>query len=421
MSESLMTGRKALQTELTVLRLIHATPCVSRVELAEISGLSTAAITGIVNSLLARQLLIEDRALKIGSGRKRVGLALRHELAYIAGVDIGATNLCLCITDMNGNVVIEREVESEMLRGRGDVLARTFSHLHEMLRNSGIGPSGLRGIGVAFSGAIDAERGIVLSCPRPGQLEQWRNLPLRDRFEQEFGVPALVENSVRTVAVMEKLDGAGRELTDFVYVDAGMGISAAIFIDGRLYRGHGGSAGEFGHITVDTAGPLCCCGSRGCLEALASGAAIIESVKDAIRRGVSTKIIEADGFQPDAITIEMIADAAKENDSLSYRVLSDAATHIGAASVDLIHLLNPSALIFGGSVLRAAPDLLIQGIRSAIRHHAMERSAKDVVVLASQLGTPTGARGVARLMATQLVDGIFSEATAPFTEMNCQQ
>ena len=421
MSESFTTVRKALQTELTVLRLIHATPCVSRVELAEISGLSTAAITGIVNSLLTRQLLIEDRALKIGSGRKRVGLALRHELASAAGVEIGTTNLRLCITDMNGNVVIEREVKSEMLRGREDVLARTFSHLQEMLRDSGTGPSGLRGIGVAFSGAIDAERGTVLSYPRPGQLEQWRNIPLRDRFEQEFGVPALVENSVRTVAVMEKLDGAGRDLTNFVYIDAGMGIGATIFIDGRMYRGHRGSAGEFGHITVDAAGPLCCCGSRGCLEALASGASIIESVKDAIRRGVSTKIIEADGFQPDAITVEMIADAAKENDSLSYRVLSDAATHIGAASADLINLLNPSALIFGGAVIRAAPHLLIEGIRSAIRRRAMERSANDVVVQASQLDTSAGARGAARLMTTQLVDGIFSEATAQFTEMNCQQ
>ena len=411
MSDQPTPARKALQTELSVLRLIHATPCISRVELAEISGLSTAAITGIVNSLMARNLLIENRALKIGSGRKRVALQLKHELAYVIGIDIGTMNLRLCMTDINGNVLVEREVKSEIASGREHLLARTFSLVHEMLLASGMSRQSLRGIGVGFSGVIDSKRGMVLSYPRPGQLEQWRNVPLRDRFEQEFGVPALVEDSVRTVAVMEKLEGHGRGLTDFVYIDAGMGIGAAIFINGRIYRGHGGNAGEFGHIKVDEAGPLCCCGSRGCLEACASGTSIIESVKNAIRRGVSTKIIEAAEFELEAITIEMIADAAAENDSLAYRVLSEAASLIGAAGADLINLLNPSALIFGGAVFRAAPDLLIERVRATIRHRAMETSAKDVRVQASLLGTKSGALGAARLMATQLMDDIFSDAT----------
>jgi predicted NBD/HSP70 family sugar kinase len=248
---------------------------------------------------------------------------------------------------------------------------------------------------------------MVLSYPRPGQLEQWKNIPLRQRIEQEFGVPVLLEDSVRAVATMENFMGAGRSFSDFVYVDVGVGIGAAIFIGGSLYRGHGGSAGEFGHITVDEDGPLCCCGSSGCLEAVASGATMIESMKIALRRGVSSKITEKDDFDLDKITIEMIAAAAEENDSLSYRILSEAAAHIGAAAADLVNLLNPAALIFGGAVSRAVPTILIERIRATIRHRALEKSANDVQIQASILEGDAGARGAARLIAARLIERIY--------------
>jgi glucokinase-like ROK family protein len=407
MTNDFTTAKKSKQTELAVLRLIHATPNVSRVELAELSGLSTAAISGIVNSLISLELLVEDRGTAKGDGRKRMGLAMRPELAYVAGIDLGTINLRVCITDLNGEILAAEEVPSEMSKGREEVLSHLFSLLRDILSSAKLDPSLLGGIGIGFSGVIDVERGLVLSYPRPGLLEQWKNVPLRERIRQEFGVPAILEDSVRAVAVMERFLGAGRYFSNFVYVDAGVGIGAAIFIGGHLYRGHGGSAGEFGHITVDEDGPLCCCGSSGCLEAVASGGTMIESIKVAIRRGVSSKITERQDYDFDQITVEMIAQAAAENDSLSYRILSEAASHIGAAAADLVNLLNPAALIFGGAVFRAAPEFLIERIRSTIRHRAMEKSVNDVKIQASTLGGDAGARGAARLMATHLIEKIY--------------
>jgi N-acetylglucosamine repressor len=410
MTNDFTTAKKSKQTELAVLRLIHATPNVLRVELAELSGLSTAAITGIVNSLISLELLVEDRRTAKGDGHKRMGLAMRPELAYVAGIDLGTVNLRVCITDLNGEILAAEEVPSEMSKGREEVLSRLFSLLRDIMSSAKLDPSLLGGIGIGFSGVIDVERGMVLSYPRPGLLEQWKNVPLRERIEQEFGVPAILEDSVRAVAVMERFLGAGRDFSNFVYVDAGVGIGAAIFIGGHLYRGHGGSAGEFGHITVDEDGPLCCCGSSGCLEAVASGGTMIESIKVAIRRGVSSKITERQDYDFDQITVEMIAQAAAENDSLSYRILSEAASHIGAAAADLVNLLNPAALIFGGAVFRAAPEFLIERVRSTIRHRAMEKSVNDVKIQASTLGGDAGARGAARLMATHLVEKIYFSA-----------
>jgi glucokinase-like ROK family protein len=407
MKKDLRIAKKSMQTELAVLRHIHATPKISRVELAELSGLSTASITGIVNSLISLQLLAEDRGAAKGAGRKRVGLTMKSGLAYVAGIDLGTINLRICITDINGEVLASKEVPSEMSKGREDVLSRLFALVRELISSAKLDVGLLGGIGIGFSGVIDVERGVVLSYPRPGQIEQWKNMPLRTRMEQEFGVPVLLEDSVRAVAVMERLLGAGRDFSNFVYVDVGAGIGAAIFIGGCLYRGHGGSAGEFGHITVDEDGPLCCCGSRGCLEAVASGTTMIESIKVAIRRGVSSKITETTGYNFDEITIELIAAAARNNDSLSYRILSEAASHIGAAAADLVNLLNPAALVFGGAAFRAAPDLLVDRIQSTIRQRAMEKSANDVQIKTSTLDGKAGALGAARLIAMRLVEGIY--------------
>ena len=402
--------RKASQTELSVFRLIHAYPRISRVELAERSGLSTAAITGIVNVLLSRNLLLENRESAGGTGRKRISLIVRPGLAYIAGIDIGTINLRICITDLNGFVLASKRWRSDMSEGRAAVLAHVFASLRVLLREAGLVEAQLKGIGIGFSGVIDVEKGLILSYPRPGQLEQWKNTPLREIAENDFKVPVVLEDSVRAVAIMEKLSGHGCDYTNFVYVDVGVGVGSAIFIDGKLYRGHGGGAGEFGHITVDEDGPLCCCGNNGCLEAVASGAAIIEDVRNAIRRGVATKITGAAGYATGELTLEMIAAAAAADDTLANRILSEAALHIGTAAASLVNLLNPAAILFGGALFRAAPEFLITRIRSAIRHRAMEKAVSDAVIQASSLNEDAGAHGAAKLMATHLIDCIYRTA-----------
>ena len=182
---------------------------------------------------------------------------------------------------------------------------------------------------------------------------------------------------------------------------------ASIFINGQIYRGFNGSAGEFGHMTVDEDGPLCCCGSYGCLEALATCTTIIDSVRAAIEKGVASKILELAGGDATAITIEIIGQAAEQNDSLAYRALSEAASHIGAATADLVNLLNPQAIIFGGALFRSAPTLLLEQVRRVVRHRAMEKSANDVSLKVSPLQSDAGSRGMARLIAATLLESIY--------------
>jgi predicted NBD/HSP70 family sugar kinase len=207
---------------------------------------------------------------------------------------------------------------------------------------------------------------------------------------------------------MERTQGAGAMYKDFVYVDVSIGVGASIFINGNLYRGCNGSAGEFGHITIDEDGPLCCCGSHGCLEALASAARVIETVKVALEKGVSSKVLELAEDDPGKITIEIIATAAQDGDSLAYRALSEAAAHIGAACADLVNLLNPEAIIFGGALFRAAPEILLDHLKRLVRHRALEKSVNDVTLLKAETASDAGALGMARIIAAAVAESVYN-------------
>jgi predicted NBD/HSP70 family sugar kinase len=290
------------------------------------------------------------------------------------------------------------------------VLRRVFECVQGAIRAVALPKNSLLGIGVAHSGVIDTAKGLVLSYPRPGQMAEWKNVPLQSLCEQEFKLPCLLEDSVRTRAVAEQIYGLGRNVDDFLYIGAGMGIGAAIFLAGKLYRGGGGKAGEFGHITVDEDGPLCSCGNNGCLESVASCAAIMQAVRVAMEHGVDSKIRDLAHGDLNQVSIEVIALAAAENDSLAFRVLREAASYMALGLADLVNLLNPRLIIFGGPLFLAAPQLLADPIRGVIRQRSLEKSANDVELLASPLGEEAGALGAARMMAEQALETLYLKA-----------
>lgn len=400
--------RKSVKTELAIFKLIQERPSISRVELAREARMSTAAITAIVASLAERNLLLEGETTSGKVGRRRIGLRLRSELGYVVGIDLGTFNLRIAVTDLNGVPIATRSTPTQMELGRPAVLERCFRLTREVVQEAGIPLDEIMGIGIAFSGVIDVDHGKILSYPRPGLMESWRNIPLKKIVEEEFNVPCVLEDSVRAIATMERSHGAGAAFNDFVYVDVGVGIGSSIFIHGKMYRGCNGSAGEFGHITIDENGPLCCCGSHGCLEAFSSAARVIETVRSALEKGVSSKVLDLAEDDPSKITIEIIAAAARDGDSLAYRALSEAAAHIGAACADLVNLLNPEAIIFGGALFRAASDMLLDHLKRLVRHRALEKSVNDVTILRAETSSDAGALGMARIMASSIVESVYA-------------
>ena len=399
---------KLAQKELRLLALIHRNQNVSRVELAKLTGASAGSMTVMVHRLIGKGLVVESGKSAAGLGRKPVALSLRSDLGYVVGVDLGSFLTRVVVADVLGNVLYKSETETRMAEGRDRVIARTFEAVHSALHETHI-KGALKGIGMAHSGVIDTQKGVVLCFPRPGQMTQWRNVPLRDMLKDEFSVPSALDDSARMMAVAEKHFGLGREMNDFLFIEAGMGIGAAIFIDGKMYRGPGGSAGEFGHMTVDENGPLCSCGNTGCLEAMASCGAIIQSVRTAIQHGVNSKVTELVERDMDRINVEAILQAAKENDTLSFRVLHEAISRIGVMLADVINLLNPSFVVFAGPLFRQGGDFLLDQLKDVIRRRALEKSASEAKLQISNLGSEAAALGAARFVSEQILEDLYKE------------
>ena len=215
---------KPEKRELSILQLIHSGPHFSRLELARKTGLSPASMTSIVRRLIERDIVRETSAVSALVGRKPISLEVRGNLGNLVGIDIGTFYTRIVITDINGKIAYRHEIQTGMPEGRVQVLKRVFQCVHKAITAAKLGRHEILGIGVAHSGVIDTERGLVLSFPRPGQMAEWKNVPLQAIFEEEFNMPCLLEDSVRTMATAERYFGLGQQVDDFLFVEVGMGI-----------------------------------------------------------------------------------------------------------------------------------------------------------------------------------------------------
>jgi len=403
---------KLAQKELRLLALIHGNHNVSRIELAKMTGASVASMTAMVKRLMRKGLIVESGKASGNLGRKPVSLSLRDELGHAVGVDLGSFLTRIVVADISSKIVYKAEMPTGMKDGREAVIRRTFAAVHQAMREAHVSPDTLKGVGMAHSGVIDTHNGVVLFFPRPGQMTEWRNVPLRDIVEKEFGVPSALDDSARMMALAEKHFGFARELKDALFIEVGMGIGASIFIDGKLYRGPGGGAGEFGHMTVEEDGPLCSCGNKGCLEAMASCAAIIQAVKSALEQGVNSKVSELVDGNLDRISVEIIVEAAKKNDTLSFRVLHEAVSRIGIMLADVINLLNPSCVVFAGPLFRHGGDFVLEQLKEVIRRRALEKPFSEAKLRISTLGSEAAALGAARFITQQVLENLYHEKMA---------
>src|SRR5208283_4529624 len=175
---------KSARNELNLLQQIYEHTNISRIELAKGTGLSAACVGGTVNRLLKKGLVIETGENSTPLGRRPVSLAVRNDVAYFVGVDLGSYMLRVVVADMLGRPVYNLETVSRVSDGRQSTLQRAFETIHKALCECGVARDLIKGIGMAHSGVVDSEGGMILSFPRPGQMAQWRNVPLRDMLEE---------------------------------------------------------------------------------------------------------------------------------------------------------------------------------------------------------------------------------------------
>ena len=318
------------------------------------------------------------------SGRERVGAP-----RWIAGVDIGGTNLRVGLVPFEGGaprVVRQERTLSE--RGPADVVARVADMLRSAVGEAGRGAAA--GIGVGCPGPLDRNAGVVLETPNLG----WRKVPLRDMVAEATGLPVTLENDANCAAYGEWWWGAGRGAERLIGLTLGTGIGGGIVLGGEIYHGASDAAGEVGHMSVDYNGRLCACGSRGCVEAYASGPGIAARAAEGLAEGADSRLAAIARNGRGRITARLVCEAAEAGDVYASRILTETACILAVAVSNLINLFNPDVIVIAGGVT-AAGDRLLGPLRDEVGRRAFASAVAACRIVPAQLPDTAGIIGAA--------------------------
>jgi glucokinase-like ROK family protein len=360
---------------------------ISRVELAQKLSLTRAAVTPIVNNLLDTGLIHETESRVASSGRPPILLSINAARGIVAGIDMGASHLTILIANFAAQVLAEKEIPFDIANGPTECIQQADQLLNSLLTELGQDVRNLAAIGLGVPGPTVARAGMVLSPPiMPG----WDRFPIRDTCEKLWGCPVSLNNDAELGVLGEWAYGAGRGEENLTYIKVGTGIGAGLFIDGQIFRGATGSAGEIGHMTVDENGPLCTCGNHGCLEAIAGGKAIAAQARQAILQNKHTEL--ADIHPVERITAIEVANAAARGDLVAQEILAEAGNQLGIAITSLVNLFNPSIVVVGGGVAQTG-DLFLEPIRKMVLKRSLPASAQAVRITSALLGKRSSCMG----------------------------
>jgi glucokinase len=319
-----------------------------------------------------------------------------QELPVLA-IDIGGTKIIAAIISNEGQIMAKEYCLTLADEGPEAVINRIFSTIDRLLSLRNVDLSQLHSISVASAGAIDFNKGVVTLSPN---LPGWRDIPLRDIVKERYEINTFLINDASAAVLGEHRFGAGRGLNNLIYVTVSTGIGSGIIVNGALYLGASGGAGEIGHTTIDINGPRCSCGNIGCLEMLASGTAVAREAVRRIKTGERsslTKIVEG-GVEN--ITAEEVSIAAQDGDSLALEVITQAATYLGVGLLNLVNIFNPEMIIIGGGMSRMG-DLLLEPARQVVRERAYQLLSGAVRIVVAELGDNAEILGAAAFARQQ--------------------
>lgn len=308
-------------------------------------------------------------------------------------LDLGGTNVRAIIAGLDGKVLGDRIQPSRAHEGLEPTLGSMTDVLEGAAAEASVSVADLAGLGICSAGWVDSEKGIVPAAP---QLPGWRNVPLTKIMQERTGVRAWLENDANAAALGEHVFGAGKNALHLVYITVSTGIGGGIIVDGKLYGGAKGSAGEIGHTIIDPAGPLCGCGNYGCLESLASGTAIARRGEEAAASGESA-VLAAMQAKGEAINAETMAAAALSGDAACREIFAEAGRFLGVALANLVNLLSPELILIGGGVAHE-PELFLPQAENTMRTLSLSEPLKHVRLALAELGDLAGPLGmIARL------------------------
>lgn len=359
-----------------VISAFEGHPFLTRQELQDSTGLSRVTISQVVQDLLDEKVLVEADQLPSNGGRKANALAINPSHGFIGICYFSATALTVAVSDLSGEIKNKRREISLIEEGPEKALPNATEWLQDALK--GIPKSKLLGIVVGVPGPVEHKTGVVINPPI---MRGWDGVNIREHFAKNFKVPVFLENDVNLMVIAEHRL-IYPEIENLIFVKMSTGIGSGLIIDGRLYRGSQGSAGDIGHVQLDALKGLPCrCGHHDCVESFSSGWALIEKLKS-----MGHKIQ----------TVSDLVSLARKGDAEVTRLLTEAASYIGHAIADAVNLLNPTKVVIQGRIAEAS-DRVLATIKEVVYQRASALASKNLEIVPSKLDEDRGVYGAAQL------------------------
>ena len=309
---------------------------------------------------------------------------------WAIGIDIGGTKIEIGVVDESGEIIRSQQIFTAVSKGPLFIQNQLIDIIHSL--STDFSPVG---IGIGIPGQMDPENEIILFAKNLN----WVNEPLKNYLSERLGLDVFITNDVKAATLGEWRYGAGIECDDFVCLFIGTGIGGGIVSGGKLLKGSTNTAGEFGHMITSPQGPLCSCGSWGCLEAQASGWALQKQAQEMVKYDpfYGKILVQKCGGQIELITGKMVTEAAAAGDLLSKQLMKQAYHALSLACVNIVNILNPSKLIIGGGLSKGMPDLLPY-LLNEIQKSALKPAQNKIQVIRSKLMNNAAIVGAAQLV-----------------------
>jgi glucokinase len=307
------------------------------------------------------------------------------------GIDLGGSKILTAVVDPQGRILSSNESTTPATEGRDVVIQSIEDSARSALAQAGVTITEISAIGIGAPGISNPEAGILFTSPN---LPGWRNVLLRDIIQNKLGKKAFLINDANAAALGEFYFGAARGARNFIYITLSTGIGGGIVIDGKIYTGAIGTAGEIGHMTIDDNGPVCNCGNRGCWETLASGTALAGEARRRIEEGVRTSILKDVDGDLRKVTAQVINAAAQKGDKFAKELIARTGHYIGVGLTNLINIFNPELIVIGGGLSNIGDMLLGPAFKTA-GQRAYKEAFQAVRFVPAELGRNSGALGAA--------------------------
>lgn len=373
----------------SVLRMIWEARRISRADIARRAELSRSTVSEIVEQLLTSGLVAEAGAGVSRGGRRPIVLEFQDDACSILGVDIGASHISVALTDLRGRVLAWHHRDFPSRNDPNGTGQLVLDLCEACLADAAVRRTRLLGIGIAVPSPVDPREPDRLSAVA---LPSWGGRLTLESLRARFRVPMLIDNDANLGALAEHWWGSARSLENFAFVKVATGIGSGHFVNGRIYRGSTGVAGELGHVAIDPRGAPCNCGNRGCLQTYIGSRALIERTLSLRPQYPGSRL--ASGPEP---TVQQIEEAALDDDPLALAVVREAAEYLGIAIAGMVNLMNPSAVIIGGRIALLG-ERLLGPLRETVLRRTFVSAAAAAEIRTSDLGPQDVAIGAATLV-----------------------